>query len=727
MQYNFASPVYSGFTLYAHWTINTYTVSFDSGGGSAVAAKTVNYGAAVAAPAAPTKPGHTFAGWFTAPTGGVQYNFASPVYSGFTLYARWTINTYTVGFHANGGSAVGPQIVNHGTVVSAPPAPTRVGYAFDGWFTAATGGVQYNFASPVYSDFTLFAHWTANRFTVTLHPGTGTGVLAPRSYTYAAQGQNLPSVASLGFSKTGYTFRGWTVAADGSGALIAGGADASRLSTGAPLTLHAQWSPNSYTVKFDAGAGSLGSVPAQMAAVYDQNVALPAAKPSRRGYTFLGWSSTVGAAVAQYSAGQVLAKPNLSSEPGGTATLHAVWKANAYTVKFDPNATAEQGLSGGPMPDQEFVYDADPKALSANAYKRTGYTFKGWTESADGSGALHPNGNRVKNLAESGTVTLYAKWEANPYFAFFLANPPSPDAAVETTGAMTQSFVYDAKTNLQPAPFSCSGYEFTGWNTEADGSGDSYVDGAEVLNLTPIYSGTVMLHAQWKGSAYTVKFDKNAPDATGELGDLELNWGVRADLPASPFKRNGWSFAGWSTGADGSGDLYADGESVRDLPPAGKNEVTLYARWTPVIRVTAPIEPVLKVTADGMTGKWVSANTTEAAFSSRTPVALRVASVKCDPIEDGALQAFPDRGTWSRVALSMDAGNGNSVSIALGNDLIFGSSPSFVIGAATDEAPGTLSVRFGLTAEAGTPIGMLDEAVPLAHLSYTFEPIKETL
>ena len=620
---------------------------------------------------------------------------------------------------------MGPQTVNHGSVVAAPPAPTRVGYTFAGWFTAPTGGVQYNFASPVTSNLTLHAHWTANRFTVTLHPGTGAGVLTSRSYTYEAANQVLPTAASLGFSKNGYTFRGWTVAANGSGTVYADGANvATGLSTGAPVTLHAQWRANSYTVKFDAGEGSLGSVPAQMAATFDQNVALPAAKPSRRGYTFLGWSSAAGAATAQYSAGQVLVKPNFASNPGGIATLHAVWRANTYKVHFDPNATAGQGLSGGPMPDQTFTYDADPAALSANAYSRTGYRFAGWTENADGTGTLRPDKNPVKNLAESGTVTLYAKWEANTYFAIFFSNAPE-GATVSTSGPIMQQLTYDAKAALQPTPFSCSGYGFSGWNTEADGSGTPYANGAEVLNLTSAHSGMVSLYAQWRGSAYTVKFDRNAPDATGSMGDLELNWGVRADLPKSAFKRDGWSFAGWSTGPDGSGAAYADGENVRDLPQAGSNEVVLYARWTPVISVAAPVKPVLRVTADGQTGEWVSANTTDAEFSSRTPVALRVASVKCDPDEAGAPLVFPDRASWSRVALSMDAGDGNSVSIALGNDLIFGSSPSFVIGAATGEAPGTLPVRFGLTAEAGTPVTVQDEAVSLAHLTYTFEPIKE--
>ncbi|WP_139651356.1 InlB B-repeat-containing protein [Raoultibacter phocaeensis] len=726
-KWDFSQPYWANYysTYYARWApLASCTVTFNSNGGSAVAAQTVSSGSAVAAPANPSRTGYAFAGWFTAPTGGAPYNFASAVTSNFTLFAQWTPNTYTVLFDSNGGSAVGQRYATHGSAVAAPANPSRLGYTFAGWFTAPTGGAPYNFASAVTSSFTLYAHWTANAFAVTLNPGTGAGVAASRSYAYEVPGQALPSAASLGFSKNGYAFKGWTVAADGSGALIADGADASRLSTGAPVTLHAQWKANSYTVKFDAGEGSLGSVPAQMAATFDQDVALPAAKPSRRGYTFLGWSSAAGAATAQYSAGQVLVKPNFASDPGGTATLHAVWQANTYTVRFDPNATAGQGLSGGPMPDQTFTFDADPQALTANAYSRTGYRFAGWTENADGAGAVHPDKDPVRNLAESGTVTLYAKWEANAYFAIFFSNAPE-GATVTTSGPIMQQLTYDAKAALQPTPFSCSGYSFVGWNTEADGSGTPYADGAEVLNLTSAHSGMVSLYAQWRGSAYTVKFDKNAADATGTMGDLELNWGVRADLPASPFKRDGWSFAGWSTEPDGTGSTYADGENVRDLPPAGSNEVVLYARWTPVISVTAPVKPVLKVTADALSGTWVSAAPAESQFVSRTPVSLRIASMKCEPLSRSTELVFPDKGTWPGVSIGMDAGNGNRVQVALGNDLIFGSSPSFVIGEGSVEAPSTLPVKLSLAADDKTPVHVNDDAVPLTKITYTFEPVKE--
>ena len=85
--WNFNDPVTANLTLTAQWTINTYTVAFDSAGGSAVATQTVQYNAAATAPAAPTRANYNFAGWYL---GGSLYNFSTPVTANITLVAQWT-------------------------------------------------------------------------------------------------------------------------------------------------------------------------------------------------------------------------------------------------------------------------------------------------------------------------------------------------------------------------------------------------------------------------------------------------------------------------------------------------------------------------------------------------------------------------------------------------------------------------------------------------------------
>ncbi|MBQ2793605.1 MAG: InlB B-repeat-containing protein, partial [Clostridia bacterium] len=99
-----------------------YTVTFDTDGGSAVEAQTVEEGATATAPEAPTKEGYTFAGWYV---GEAAYDFGTPVTADVTVKAAWTLNSYTVTFDSDGGSAVDAQTVAHGAIATLPEAPTK--------------------------------------------------------------------------------------------------------------------------------------------------------------------------------------------------------------------------------------------------------------------------------------------------------------------------------------------------------------------------------------------------------------------------------------------------------------------------------------------------------------------------------------------------------------------------------------------------------------------------
>ncbi len=163
--YAFTEPVNSSITLYARWIAGTDPVAaclvvFDSAGGSSVGAQTVVSGDAVAEPAAPTREGYTFDGWYT--QAGDKYDFKAPVTSDLTLFAHWSKNgqpvaTHTVTFDSAGGSAVASQAVADGGVATEPAAPTREGYTFDGWYTQA--GDKYDFKTPVTADVALLAKW----------------------------------------------------------------------------------------------------------------------------------------------------------------------------------------------------------------------------------------------------------------------------------------------------------------------------------------------------------------------------------------------------------------------------------------------------------------------------------------------------------------------------------------------------------------------------------------
>ncbi|MCK7486333.1 MAG: InlB B-repeat-containing protein [Bacillus subtilis] len=88
---------------------------------------TQNFGTAVTQPADPTKTGYTFAGWYSDAGLSSAYTFTTMPAENITIYAKWTINSYTIGFISNGGSAIGSISQNYGTAVTQPADPTEDG------------------------------------------------------------------------------------------------------------------------------------------------------------------------------------------------------------------------------------------------------------------------------------------------------------------------------------------------------------------------------------------------------------------------------------------------------------------------------------------------------------------------------------------------------------------------------------------------------------------------
>lgn len=160
------TPITKDITLYAHWTRQTFQVTFDSQGGSSVESPTISYGDPVAEPEEPTREGYTFDGWYTKAKGGSAWRFADDagnpdtVTSELTLYAHWTEDTYTVSFDLNGGTSkkIADQSVKYGKTVIEPKDPTKENDGFYAWFTA--DNVKWDFDNDVVtSDMTLHAEW----------------------------------------------------------------------------------------------------------------------------------------------------------------------------------------------------------------------------------------------------------------------------------------------------------------------------------------------------------------------------------------------------------------------------------------------------------------------------------------------------------------------------------------------------------------------------------------
>lgn len=123
-----SDKVTDNITLYAKWAANTYTITFDTAGGSEIAPITQDYGTVITAPKAPTREGYTFIGWDK------EIPTTMPA-ENMTVTAQWEINQYTITFDTNGGSEITPITQDYGTAITAPEAPTREGYTFMGWDT----------------------------------------------------------------------------------------------------------------------------------------------------------------------------------------------------------------------------------------------------------------------------------------------------------------------------------------------------------------------------------------------------------------------------------------------------------------------------------------------------------------------------------------------------------------------------------------------------------------
>jgi uncharacterized repeat protein (TIGR02543 family) len=366
-------------TLYAKWTLNSYTMSFASNGGSLVSSITQDYGTAVSAPANPTRTGYTFVGW--------NPTFPSTVPGQNQTYnAQWIVNSYRMTFDSAGGGAVGSILDSFGRALNPPVNPTRTGYTFAGWSPEIPSTV------PAF-DQTFTAQWTVNTYTMTFD-SVGGSIVNDITQEF---GSNLNAPANP--SRTGYAFTGWSP-------VIPSTIPAQN------QTFTAQWTINSYTMTFDSAGGSAVGAITQ---AFGMALSNPA-NPTKTGYTFAGWSPAIPSTV-----------------PAQNQTFTAQWTVNTYTMTFDS--------AGGSLVDA--ITQAFGTALSnpANPTK-TGYTFAGWSP-------------QVPSTVPAQHQNFTAQWTVNTYTLTF-----------DTTGgSVIEPIVQAYGTSIvAPANPTREGYVFNGWN-----------------------------------------------------------------------------------------------------------------------------------------------------------------------------------------------------------------------------------------------------------------------
>ena len=568
--------------LYAQWVADKFTVTFDGNGATGGSMSTQSFTRdeekALSANKF-TKTGFEFQFWNTKPDGSgktymneqVVKNLTEELNGNVTLYAQWSINTYTVTFNGNGaGGYMEPQsfVYNESQALHANEF-SMDNFVFVEWNTKPDGsGTRYtdeqvvsNLTTTNGGNINLYAQWRAKEYTVKFNGnGSTSGSMSDQVFSY----NESKALSTNAFKRTGYTFSGWNTEKDGSGKKYTNGQVVSNLVESGEITLYAQWTPNVYYIRFH-GNGSTGGTMSEQMFTYDEPQTLNVNAFTKTGFTFSGWNTESNGSGYSYVNGQTIL--NLSAENGTTIDFYAQWSSNGFTVIFNGN-----GATSGSMSNQKFAYD-ETKPLSVNTFKRTGYTFDGWNTEKDGSGENFTDQQSVKNIVESGSVILYAQWTANKYSVVFNGNGA-------TGGTMnSQAFTYDESKALSANVYTKTGYKFKGWNTQADGNGESYSNKEVVKNLTSTNGGKVTLYAQWTANNYTVKFDGNGA-TSGSMVIQSFTYDVSQALTPNAFKKTGYTFNGWNTSKDGSGQSYSNGESVRNLSSVNGATVTLYAQWT---------------------------------------------------------------------------------------------------------------------------------------------------
>ncbi len=382
-------------TITAQWTVNQYTITFDTDGGSEVAPITQDYGSAITAPAAPTREGYTFTGWDTAiPATMPAHNM--------TITAQWTVNQYTITYDLDGGTAEGnPDTYTVETDAFTLKNPTRPGYTFTGWSgTGLTGEDNLTVTIPKGStgNRSYTAHWSLNTYSITYDLDGGTAFGNPDSYTVESATITLNQP-----TKTGYTFTGWSgtdlTGEDNLTVTIPAGSTGDRSYT-------AHWSLNTYSITYDLDGGTASGNP-DFYTVESSTITLN--PPTRTGYTFIGWSGTD-------LSGSDNLTVTIPTGSIGNRSYTAHWSLNTYSITYD--------LDGGTAFRNPDSYTVESAAITLNEPTKAGYVFTGWS----GTDLVGEDNLTVTIPAGSiGDRRYTAHWEFDPTIIAALNPTPNVD------------------------------------------------------------------------------------------------------------------------------------------------------------------------------------------------------------------------------------------------------------------------------------------------------------
>ena len=352
-----------------------YIVTFKDKEGNTLKTQAVEEGQSATAPDAPLVDCYTFTGW--------DETFNN-VTSDLTVNAQYSINTYTVTFKDWDDTTLKSHTVDCGSDASAPADPSREGYTFTGWSPADFTGITAN--------LTVTAQYEINKYTVIFKDWDGTTLETQENVEW-----NTAATAPDDPERACYTFAGWDKAFD---------------HVQSDLTVNAQYSLNTYTVKFKDNDGTV----LKDTTVNCGTAAVAPADPSREGYTFTGWSPADFTGIT------------------ANLTVTAQYEINKYTVIF-------KDWDGTTLETQENV-EWNTAATAPDDPERACYTFAGWDKAFD-----HVQSD----------LTVNAQYSLNTYTVKFKDN----DGTV-----LKDTTVNCGTAAVAPAAPHHTGYTFTGWDTD---------------------------------------------------------------------------------------------------------------------------------------------------------------------------------------------------------------------------------------------------------------------
>ena len=513
-----------------------------------------------------TRPGYTFTGWNTAADGsGTAYaaGSATTINSNLVLYAQWTPDTpitFDVSYLPNGGtgqhSDTGIAAGSQYTVkTQAETGITNAGNTFTGWNTAANGGgtaYQPGDNITVNSDVTLYAQWTPTiNFTVSYEANGGTGQYSDDNIAPGTQ-YTVKTDGATGITRTGYNFTGWNTAANGGGTAYQPGAT---FTVNSDETLYAQWEPITFDVSYNANGGTGAYNDPDIASGTQYTVKTQGETGiTRTGFNFTGWNTDAGGSGTAYA-------PGSQTTITGDLALYAQWEPITFDVDYNANGGTGQHSDNDLADGSQYTV----KTQAETGITRANYNFTGWNTEAGGGGTAYTAGSQI-TITED--LTLYAQW--TPITQFSVNYEANGGTGQHSDNNIDDGTQYTVETDTNTG-ISRTGYTFTGWNTEAGGGGTDYMSGSQT-----IITGNLTLYAQWSIiELFTVNYEANG--GTGQYSDGNISGGTQYTVKtraATGIIRNGYTFTGWNTAANGSGTAYQPGAVI-----AINNNVTLYAQW----------------------------------------------------------------------------------------------------------------------------------------------------